>query len=106
MIKAFNNLSKLSEKNSKLETFKIVGGFIASIGTDIAMCCITGHFINLSKMGGFTKILAKFGAVLFGMKVGQDVDDFFCKTVDELKEMYDEYKLDIKNVMEVEGEVT
>ena len=106
MLNSIKSINKLGEKHSALETLKVIGGFIGGIGADIAVCCILGHFVGISNMKTFTKLIAKFGIFLFSMKVGEDVENYVYKTVDEFKEVYEEAKADLDTVMEAEGEVT
>jgi hypothetical protein len=101
MIKSLSKITN-GEKMTTGEIIKTGLGLVISLGTDIAVCSLFGHFIGGK---GAIRILGKIGAAILAMKAGEDAEEYFYKIFDETKDALDEAKVEVdKIVMEPKDE--
>lgn len=92
------SLTNLRKADGLGETIKLGVGFAIGIAADIAVTVLIKGHLPVTK--GFTKLMVKVGVFAIGMKIGEDVENYFYKVVDDAKETYNEAKKEAKKAVQ------
>lgn len=93
----------LKESNSTSETIKLAAGLAVAFAADIAITTLLKQHIPIGH--GFMKLMTKLGIFAIGMKVGEDVEEYFHKVWDDTAEAAKEAKKEAeKAVIEIANE--
>lgn len=87
------------------ETLKMGVGLIFSFAADMAVTAMLKQHVPAGK--GLMRIMTKLGIFAIGMKVGEDVENYFYKIVDDttaaMKEAKEEAKVMVLEAAKEEG---
>lgn len=91
---------KVGNASTSFDKLKIIGGIAAGLGADFAIGALLSQNLSLAGYKTATKILAKIGIWFIAFKVGDDIDEYFCRVVDEFAASYSEMKTDFKEAFQ------
>jgi hypothetical protein len=94
---AIKSLTSLKKADGIGETIKLGVGFAVGIAADVAITVLMKGHLPVTK--GLTKWMVKLGIFAIGMKVGEDMETYFYKVCDDVKDTYNEAKEEAKKAV-------
>lgn len=82
------SLTELKNSDSMGKSIKLGAGLIIGFAADIAVSSLLKTHIPVGK--GIIKLLTKLGIFAIGMKVAEDVENYFYDFCDDTKKSWDE----------------
>lgn len=82
------SLTELKNSDSMGKTIKLGTGLVIAFAADIAVSSLLKTHIPVGK--GIVKLLMKLGIFTIGMKVGEDVENYFYKVCEDTKAAWEE----------------
>ena len=90
------SFKELKQSNSMGQTIKLGFGLLVGLAADVAVTALLKQHIPVGK--GIVRILCKLGIFAIGMKVGEDVENYFCQFYDDTKADWNEAKKEAEKI--------
>lgn len=73
-----------NDKLSKREMIKMGAGLLIGVAVDMTVTALVGRYLPSTK--GWRRVMRAVGTFALGMKIGEDVENYFYQVYDETKD--------------------